>query len=105
MSDIVRVERTGSVAVIRLDRPKVNALNAELVEGLNDACAEIEGDRSVRAAIVYGGERTFSAGADLKEMAQGTPDDVRKRVGALGDVCARIEALPIVTIAAVNGYA
>ncbi|MEX2393763.1 MAG: enoyl-CoA hydratase/isomerase family protein, partial [Actinomycetota bacterium] len=79
--------------------------NADVVEGLNDACAAIEDDASVRAVIVYGGERTFSAGADLKEMAEGTPDDVRKRVGALGDVCARIEALPRVTIAAVNGYA
>jgi enoyl-CoA hydratase/carnithine racemase len=75
------------------------------VQELNDACAELEDDRSVRAVIVHGGERTFSAGADLKEMAQGTPDDVRKRVGALGDVCGRIEALPVVTIAAVNGYA
>jgi enoyl-CoA hydratase len=105
MSEVVRVERSEAVALIRLDRPKVNALNEQVVAELNDACATIEADRTVRAVIVHGGERTFSAGADLKEMAEGTPDDVRKRVGALGDVCARIEALPVVTIAAVNGYA
>jgi enoyl-CoA hydratase/carnithine racemase len=105
MGEFVNVERRGAVAVIRLDRPKVNALNAEVVTELNDACATIEDDRTIRAAVVYGGERTFSAGADLKEMAEGTPEDVRGRVGALQRVCGRIEALPVVTIAAITGYA
>jgi enoyl-CoA hydratase/carnithine racemase len=105
MGELVNVERQGAVAVIRLDRPKVNALNVQVVSELNDACAEIESDRAIRAAVVYGGERTFSAGADLKEMAEGTPDDVRTRVGALQQVCGRIEGLPVVTIAAITGYA
>ena len=65
MGELVNVERQGAVAVIRLDRPKVNALNVQVVSELNDACAEIESDRAIRAAVVYGGERTFSAGADL----------------------------------------
>jgi len=105
MSEAVRVERDGAVSVIRIDRPKVNALNVQVVDELNEACAQIEGDASVRAVIVYGGERTFSAGADLKEMAEGTPEDVNKRVGGLQRVVDRIEALPVVTIAAVTGYA
>jgi enoyl-CoA hydratase/carnithine racemase len=103
--ELVRVERDGAVAVVRIDRPKVNALNAQVVEELDAACSTITDDRSIRAAVVHGGERTFSAGADLKEMAAGTPDDVRKRVGALQAVCGRIEALNVVTIAAINGYA
>jgi len=105
MSDVVRLERDGAVGVIRIDRPKVNALNADVVAGIHDACAAVETDRSIRAVVITGGERTFSAGADLKEMAEGTPDDVRRRVGALQKVCDRIEALPLVTIAAINGYA
>jgi enoyl-CoA hydratase/carnithine racemase len=105
MGDLVRVERDGQVAVIRIDRPKVNALNVQVVEDLAAACAEVGSDRAFRAAVVYGGERTFSAGADLKEMAHGTPDDVRARVGALQRVCDAIQALPVVTVAAVNGYA
>jgi enoyl-CoA hydratase/carnithine racemase len=105
MPELVKLERRGGVAVVQLDRPKVNALNAQVVQELSDTCAEIEGDRAIRAVVVYGGERTFSAGADLKEMAAGTPDDVRKRVGALQSVCDRIEELPVVTIAAVTGYA
>ena len=105
MPGLVNLERRGAVGVILLDRPKVNALNQELVAELDAMCAELEQDRSVRAAVVYGGERTFSAGADLKEMAEGTPEDVRNRVGALQNVCDRIEALPLVTIAALTGYA
>src|SRR5262245_41406375 len=105
MSDLVQVERHDAVAEIRLDRPKVNALNADVVAGLNGACETIENDRSVRVAVVYGGERTFSAGADLKEMATGSPEDVRRRVGSLQAVCDRIEALRVPTIAAVTGYA
>jgi enoyl-CoA hydratase/carnithine racemase len=105
---LVQIERaTGNpaVSVIKLDRPKVNALNTELIADLDAACAEVSSDDSVRAVVVYGGERTFSAGADLKEMAEGTPDDVRRRVGALQKLCDRIEDLELVTIAAVNGYA
>jgi enoyl-CoA hydratase/carnithine racemase len=105
MGDLVKVECRDAVAVIRIDRPKVNALNVELVEDLSAACREVSADRDVRAVVVYGGERTFSAGADLKEMAEGTPEDVRARVGALQRVCDEVQALPLVTIAAVNGYA
>jgi enoyl-CoA hydratase/carnithine racemase len=105
MSDLVRLERHDAVGVIRMDRPKVNALNTDVVEGLDEACAQVRADPSIRAAVVYGGERTFSAGADLREMAEGSPDDVRRRVGALQRACDQIEELPVVTIAAVNGYA
>jgi enoyl-CoA hydratase/carnithine racemase len=105
MGELVSLQRHDAVGVIRIDRPKVNALNVQVVTELNDVCAEIESDKSIRSAIVYGGERTFSAGADLKEMSEGSPSDVRGRVGELQRVCDRIEALPVVTIAAVNGYA
>lgn len=102
---LVTLDRRDAVGVVRIDRPKVNALNVEVVVGLNEVCSEIEGDPSLRAVVLYGGERTFSAGADLQEMSEGTPDDVRKRVGALQALCDRIAALEVVTIAAVNGYA
>ena len=105
MGELVRLERHDAVGVIRIDRPKVNALNTDVVTQLGEACADIEEDRGIRAAVVYGGERTFSAGADLNEMAEGSADDVRWRVGALQKVCDRVAALPVVTIAAINGYA
>ena len=105
MPDVVNLEVADAVAVVRLDRPKVNALNGEVVAGLYEACERIEGDDAVRACVIHGGERTFSAGADLKDMGQGTPNDVRASVGSLQKVCDRIEALPVVVIAAITGYA
>jgi enoyl-CoA hydratase/carnithine racemase len=105
MADFVRIERHDAITVIRIDRPKVNALNADVVQGLDEACAQIDADSSIRAAVLYGGERIFSAGADLEEMGLGSPEDVRRRVGALARACDRVEALNVVTIAAVNGYA
>lgn len=105
MGELVTVTREGAVAVVRIDRPKVNALNTQVVEELVAACEQIQNEDAIRAAVVYGGERAFSAGADLKEMAQGSPEDVRARVGALQAACDRLEELDVVTIAAVNGYA
>ncbi len=105
MPELVTLDRRDAVGVIRIDRPKVNALNVQVVSDLSDACAEIESDRTIRAAVLHGGERIFSAGADLQEMSEGSPDDVRGRVGALQRLCDRIAALPVVVIAAVNGYA
>lgn len=105
MPELVSLERRDGVGVVRIDRPKVNALNVRVVTELDDACAIIEGDASIRAVVVHGGERTFSAGADLKEMSEGSLEDVRARVGALQGLCDRIAALDVVTIAAINGYA
>jgi enoyl-CoA hydratase/carnithine racemase len=105
VSELVSVEKHDAVGVIRIDRPKVNALNVQVVSELNDACAQVESDSSIRAAVVYGGERIFSAGADLKEMSEGTPDDVRSRVGALQRLCDRMAALPVPVIAAITGFA
>lgn len=105
MGELVRLDRHEAVGVIRIDRPKMNALNVQVVSELDAVCAEIENDGAIRAAVVYGGERAFSAGADLKEMAEGSPQDVKQRVGALQKVCDRIESIPVVTIAAVTGHA
>lgn len=102
--ELVTLERREAVGLVRIDRPKVNALNVQVVAEFDEACATIESDPSMRAVVVSGG-RTFSAGADLKEMSEGSPEDVRGRVGALQRLCDRIAALDVVTIAAVNGYA
>src|SRR5688572_1733450 len=69
VSELVRVERDGGIATIRLDRPPMNALNAEIQQALGAACAEVSADREVAAVIVYGGDKVFAAGADIKEMA------------------------------------
>jgi enoyl-CoA hydratase/carnithine racemase len=93
------------VATIRLDRPKVNALNEQVVTEIGEAVDGLAVDESARAVIVWGGERVFAAGADIKEMAsQDTPAAFRY-TGWFQNVYTRLEQLPQITIAAVTGYA
>ncbi len=70
MSEFVRVQTEGAVGTIRLDRPPMNALNAQLQDELAAAAAQVSGDDAIRAVVIYGGEKVFAAGADIKEMAE-----------------------------------
>jgi enoyl-CoA hydratase/carnithine racemase len=72
MGEFVRVERDQAIATIRLDRPPMNALNAVVQEEIAAAAAEVDADAGVRAVLIYGGEKLFAAGADIKEMAEAT---------------------------------
>jgi enoyl-CoA hydratase len=103
MGEFVSLTEEQGVGVIRLDRPPANALNyqvgIELQEVVRDA-----GD-GCRALVVWGGPKLFAAGADIKEMAGFGPEEVRPVVTTLGEALARLEALPIVSIAAITGYA
>ena len=68
------VERDGRVGVVLMNRPKqLNALSGELMDGVVDALTELDGDREIRAIVLGGGERAFAAGADIAELAAGTP--------------------------------
>jgi len=68
LGEFVRVEVADAIATILLDRPKMNALNAQVQDEIAAAAAEVSQDAAVRAVILYGGERVFAAGADSKEM-------------------------------------
>ncbi|HEY8492498.1 MAG TPA: enoyl-CoA hydratase-related protein [Myxococcota bacterium] len=102
----VRSERRGAVALLTLDRPKaLNALDRATLERLRARIAELAADRTVRAVVLTGAGRAFAAGADIAEMRGLGPVEAEafSRLGhaALAD----LEALPVPTIAAVNGYA
>jgi enoyl-CoA hydratase len=104
--ELVRSERRGAVALLTLDRPKaLNALDRATLERLRARLAELAGDRTVRAVVLTGAGRAFAAGADIAEMRGLGPVEAEafSRLGhaALAD----LEALPVPTIAAVNGYA
>lgn len=69
-------ERDGPVATVTLNRPEVrNALSAEMLVRMADAWSEIDQNPDIRVAIVTGAGGSFCAGADLKAMAAGHPDD------------------------------
>jgi len=70
------IERDGHVVTVTLNRPEArNALSGEMLCRMHDAWVEIDEDPDVRVAIVTGAGGHFCAGADLKAMAAGHPDD------------------------------
>ena len=70
MGEFVRLEVDDGVGTIRLDRPKMNAISLQVQDELRDAAAEATERDDVKAVVVYGGERVFAAGNDVKEMAE-----------------------------------
>src|SRR6516165_2702617 len=105
MAEFVRVERDQGIATIRLDRPKMNALNAQVQDEIAAAALEVDADPGVRAVVLFGGEKVFAAGADIKEMAEASFAEVAvdsRRLQAAFTAVARI-GKPVV--AAITGYA
>jgi enoyl-CoA hydratase/carnithine racemase len=93
------------VGTIRLDRPKMNALNHQVSSEIDEAVAAAKTNDDVRTVVVWGGDRIFAAGADIKEMSDLDPVSMFRWIGEFQDVFTRLERLPKVTIAAINGYA
>jgi enoyl-CoA hydratase/carnithine racemase len=105
VGEFVRLEVDGGVGTIRLDRPPMNALNKQVQEEIRAAAHEASSREDVRAVIVYGGEKVFAAGADIKEMADMSYVDMADRAGALSSSFADVAEIPKPTVAAVTGYA
>ena len=107
MGEFVNIESGAAtgVATIRIDRPKVNAINAQIVDELDDAASELANSEETRAVVVWGGPKVFAAGADINgfsglDRAQGEAFSAR-----ITGMLSALENLPQITIAAVNGYA
>jgi enoyl-CoA hydratase/carnithine racemase len=105
MGEFVRLEVDGAVATLRLDRPKMNALNAQVQEEIRACAAEAAERDEVRAVVLYGGERVFAAGADIKEMKDMSYVDMLSRAGRLQDCFASVARIPKPVIAAITGFA
>jgi enoyl-CoA hydratase/carnithine racemase len=94
--------RDDGVALVRLDRPKMNAISPEVLEELSGVADELAADLP-GAVVLWGGERIFAAGADIGRF--GGPDEAREIGVAFTRALDAWAALPRATIAAVNGYA
>lgn len=107
MSDesLILLTVEAGVATIRLNRPKVNAINTALLHELLAAAQEVTARTDVRAVVVYGGERAFAAGADILEMKDMTEADMSKHVVFMQSVFDAVAAVPKPVVAAVTGYA
>jgi enoyl-CoA hydratase/carnithine racemase len=105
VSEFVRLDVDGGIGTIRLDRPPMNALSRQVQEEIR-AAAQQAGDRAdVRAVVVYGGEKVFAAGADVKEMAGMPAADMAAQAQALSSSFSAVAAIPKPTVAAITGFA
>ena len=103
--EFVRLEVADAGATIRRDRPKMNALDAQMQEEIRAAATEATERDDIKAVIVYGGERVFAAGADVKEMAEMSHTDMVKRSHGLTSAFTAVARIPKPVVAAVTGYA
>lgn len=105
---MIRYAKAGAVATIVLDRPdKLNALTLAMLAELDRACAALEHDRDVRAVVLRAeGARAFCAGADVHEWSALGAEGMWRRWIAEGHrVFARLAALPMPTLASIQGMA
>jgi enoyl-CoA hydratase len=99
----VLVERDGRVGVVLMNRPKqLNSLSGELMGAVVAALQELDADPEIRAIVLGGGERAFAAGADIAELAAGTPVSLyeNRRI----DQWDKIRDLRTPVVAAVSGF-
>ncbi|MCD4534466.1 enoyl-CoA hydratase-related protein [Nocardioides sp. cx-169] len=105
MSEFVRLEVAEGVGTIRLDRPKMNAISIQVQAELRAAAAEAAERDDVKAVVVYGGERVFAAGNDVKEMVDLTSSDMARISGSIQSAVNAVADIPKPVVAAINGYA
>ncbi|QDO89638.1 enoyl-CoA hydratase/isomerase family protein [Ornithinimicrobium ciconiae] len=101
----VRVEIEDGIATIVIDRPKMNPLDTAVQDALGEAAAIVTADAEVRAVIIYGGEKVFAAGADIKEMETMSYTDMVDRAAVIQERFKAVAHIPKPTIAAITGYA
>ncbi len=96
---------TDGIAVLHLRHGKANAFDIELLEHLDSVLVELSEDESVRAAVVTGNGRMFSAGVDLLRVQEGGSDYLERFLPALSRALDTLFLLPLPVVAAVDGHA
>ncbi len=101
----VTLEVRDNVGTILLDRPPMNALDVAVQDRLRELAEEATRREDVRAVVLYGGEKVFAAGADIKEMQEMDHTAMVLRSKALQDSFTAVARIPKPVVAAVTGYA
>ena len=101
----LEVDRATCVATLVLDRPPLNAIDLAMWSAIGSAAEEAGQREDVRALVVWGGTRAFAAGADVQEFPGWDAERAREVSAVLQGALDTLARLPMVTIAAVAGYA
>jgi len=105
MSEVLYEER-GAVALITMNRPQsLNSFNTALRVAVLEAVGRAEGNDAIRAVVLTGAGRGFSAGADLTDEPPNGPSVVTILEQEYGPAILKLANMPKITIAAVNGFA
>ena len=103
---VVTVEKSGPIGYMVLNRPPANSYNLEFMEDLNAAIEEVRRDDEIKVVITRSAlDRFFSAGADIKAFASGTPESNARMVAYAHEVLFKIQRTPKIFIAAIAGHA
>jgi len=105
MGEFVYLEVDHGIGTIRLNRPKVNALNDQVTAELAEAARGAAASADIRAVIVYGGEKVFAGGADIGVMAEAGYAEMALRSGRLQEAVGLVAAIGKPVVAAITGYA
>ncbi|MBI3638092.1 MAG: enoyl-CoA hydratase/isomerase family protein, partial [Candidatus Rokubacteria bacterium] len=103
MADVVRVERAGDVAWCTIDRPPLNLLEPALIAALRRTFTDLAAESSLRAAVLTGSGRAFTAGMDVHVLHGLTAGSAKALITSLHDAIAAVHEAPFPVIAAVNG--
>lgn len=108
MGEFVRLEESSvdGVGIVRLDRPKVNALNKQMSQEIWDVSNELAERDDIRSVVMWGGPKMFAAGADISQFPSGEGHrDPSDMTDVMNGGYLAFEKLPQITVAAVNGFA
>ena len=105
--DLLLIEEKNQAVILTMNRPEVmNCLNFDLLYAMRDTIDSLQYRTDIRTVIITGkGDKSFCAGADLKERAGLTPDEVKKFILTIRNLLTSLQNLPMPVISAVNGVA
>ncbi|MGB7449099.1 MAG: enoyl-CoA hydratase-related protein [Ornithinimicrobium sp.] len=103
----VHWDTADGIAILRIDRPPMNALSIDVQDQIGQAAREISALPADQAAavVLYGGEKVFAAGADIKEMQLMSYPEMVDRATLIQQCFRAVAQIPKPTVAAVTGYA
>jgi enoyl-CoA hydratase len=103
---VIEIQRLGTdLVLLRLQRPEQrNALSFELIEQLTRELRRVDANSTFRGVVLAGAGPSFSAGVDLHEFADATPDTVRALITALRELCATVRQLSKPVVCGVQGH-
>ncbi len=101
----VKLHVVNGIGTLRLDRPKLNALNSFMQRRIGELAEECVQRDDIFAVVITGGERVFAAGADIKEMIDMSYADMVAHSGVLERAFSSVARIPKPVVAAISGYA